>query len=69
MGYEIEKNIPLPEKRSVYPFADMKVGDSFFAEGKKTNQLQNAAKHWVKSKGWKFTAQSTDDGARIWRVE
>ncbi len=69
-SYEIEKNVPVPEQggRSQYPFADMQVGDSFFAEGKKPEQLQNAATHWRKKKGWKFAARKESNGARIWRV-
>jgi hypothetical protein len=72
MAIEIEKDVPLPEgySRTVkYPFAAMEVGDSFFEEGKTSDQLTNSAAHWRKKNCWKFTARNVDGGARIWRVK
>lgn len=67
--FKIEKNVPLPGVAATYPFEQMEVGDSFFAEGKTANQLQNAASHWRKRKGWKFATRTEEGGARIWRTE
>jgi len=72
MNIKIDKNVPIPETAgngAVYPFAEMEVGDSFYVEGKTSNQLQNAASHWRKRKGWKFATRTKEGGARIWRVE
>lgn len=69
MGYEIQKDIPPPSGGGGYPFAEMEVGDSFFAADKNANQLQNAASHWRKRMGWKFKTRTEGEGARIWRIE
>jgi len=75
MTYKLDDNVPLPEAntQSSYPFAEMQVGQSFFAPGKTTDQLSNAAGHWRKKKGMKFTIRKTVEndiaGARCWRTE
>lgn len=69
MTFKIEKNVPMPETPAKYPFADMEVGDSFFAENRTPSQLQNSAGTIKKSKGFKFAARAIDGGARIWRTE
>lgn len=70
MSYKIEKDVPFPEDSTgQYPFADMEVGDSFFAADKTAVQLSNAASHWRKRKGWKFKTRTEEGGARIWRKE
>lgn len=82
---KLDDDVPIPGSYSgedKYPFRDMKVGQSFFEEGKTSDQLTNSASHWRKKMGWKFkarnvTEQVTDDdgtvreakGARIWRIE
>jgi hypothetical protein len=77
----INKGIPIPTANGgraiTYPFEDMEVGDSFFVEGKTSDQLTNAAAHYRKKNGWGFSArnveESVDDikkkGARIWRTK
>ena len=75
MTYKIDKDVPMPDTtaKSEYPFADMQVGDSFFAAGKTANQLRNAAGHWRAKMGWKFhcrnVVENDIEGARIWRSE
>ena len=86
MTIKIDKNVPIPEgatRASAYPFEDMEVGDSFFMQGKTSDQLTNAASHWRKKKGWGFTARNVHEmgkhpdtgadlpikGARIWRTK
>lgn len=71
--YTIDKNVEMPSGKTEWPFKDMEVGDSFFAPGKNTRQLQNASSHYRKIAGMKFRAAAvTEDGvegARIWRIE
>jgi len=71
--FKIDRDVPMPERVSKYPFGDMEVGDSFFAPGKTTRQLQNAASHHRKN-GMAFRSLSDTDengteGARIWRIK
>lgn len=73
---KIDKGIPIPRHskgpKPKYPFAQMSIGDSFFAaEGKSTisaSSCQNAKRH-----GGKFTMRATvEDGVpgyRVWRIE
>lgn len=72
----IDKNVPLPEgvaRETKWPFADMEVGDSFFAAGHTSNQMTNAASHWRKKKGWAFACRNVEEqnvkGARVWRTK
>lgn len=73
----IDKDVPIPGKKTgrrevKYPFAQMEVGDSFALTGeveKTTNLLRNTALRYAKQLGYKFTVRSTEDGARVWRVE
>lgn len=78
--YQIEKGIEVPAKKilagrnSVYPFATMEVGDSFFVpqvDGKpKTDgSIRSAARQVAKKLGFKFTVRRVDGGFRCWRVE
>ena len=80
MSYGIEKKVPLPPtaKKSQYPFADMEVGDSFWAHDKTSDQLSNATSHWRDKNGWKFSVRAEEGehpetgekvmGARCWRT-
>lgn len=72
MEIKIDKDVPIPELPSLYPFSSMEVGDSFFAPGKTNKQMQNAASNYRK-RGMKFvTRQVTEnsvEGTRIWRTE
>jgi hypothetical protein len=74
MTFQIEQNIPMPTKpeRNGYPFADLKVGDSFVVNmnGKKSWAGVYAAitkaqdKHQIK-----LTTRLIDEtNRRIWRV-
>lgn len=68
--YKIESNIPLPPARGRYPFADMKVGDSIFIEGKKTATVAGAAASFVHrtKRDYKFSCRKVNGGTRVWRV-
>ena len=66
---KVEKDVPMPDKiPSKYPFKNMEVGDSFYAEGMKTSQLSNASAYWAKKKGYKFEARAEQGGTRVWRT-
>ena len=64
---KIEAGIPLPPKRHTYPFGEMKVGDSFFAEN--TNSVRQGSARASKETGKKFTCRTVDGGVRAWRIE
>ena len=71
--FEIEKHIPIPEHtgsgaRPKYPFADMEVGDSFFAPNMTARSLINASQWHANKTGKKFTCSTVEGGARCWRV-
>lgn len=68
MAYKIDKNVPVPSaqrKGSKYPWAQMKVGDSFFIPGKPKG-LYAAAK----GAGIKITVRTVKEkgkeGVRVW---
>ncbi len=70
---KIEHGVPIPphgnmgHARSKYPWAEMKVGDSFFAPVKRTT-LASAATDAGKRLGWKFKTAHEGSGSRVWRV-
>lgn len=73
--YTIDRNIPIPAhagtrgRPSIYPWADMKPGDSFLVRDKaKFDSVRvNACK---RSKGKvRFTSSLTKQGVRVWRVK
>ncbi|MDE2103663.1 MAG: hypothetical protein KGL39_40875 [Patescibacteria group bacterium] len=70
--YVIEDGVPVPQTRfgrlAKYPFAEMKVGQSFVAANGK--QACSAAFHYATHRGVRFTSRKEgNDGARrIWRI-
>ena len=69
-AYEIESDIPLPtHQRSIYPFQQMQVGDSFLVLADDARRAQTAAYNWAKVNGKKFTTRRISDegNVRIWR--
>lgn len=76
---QIEKNVPLPRKRSKYkplPFASMAVGDSFLAEYEDHNPIKlrgfvaSMASQFgaIQRPKWKFSTKAELNGVRCWRV-
>lgn len=65
---KVDKNIPLPRK---FPFADMKVGDSFAVPTDiKRPAVTVAAMRYGRKHGMKFTVrQVADKTFRCWRIE
>lgn len=73
---KIDKGIPIPAPKKgakpKYPFAQMSIGDSFFA-AESQNTLNSSSCQHAKRRGWKFTMRATvEDGVtgyRVWRIE
>ena len=62
---KIEKGIPLPIPRQRYPFATMKIGESFFSD---KSGVQNLSSIYSKKGKAKFTCRKVEGGFRVWRV-
>ena len=73
MSYKIDTDIPIPSmgRPNQYPFAEMKVGDSFFIEGRTSSYASTAARNWASKHepSWRFTSRQQDGGVRVWRIE
>ena len=68
---EIEKNIPIPEKRykkRKYPVLEMEVGDSFFAPDITPSSITGVLQE-CRGKGWEFVRRTEKTGARVWRTK
>jgi hypothetical protein len=80
--FQIETNIPVPTianrgaTASVYPLADMYVGDSFLvplepvtlADRRRVSAAIAGYTKRHKDKGLKFSVRTVDGGLRVWRV-
>ena len=73
MKIKIEKRIPLPPKyqeRSVYPWRQMRVGDSFlFPRGRKLEIARRQAQVAGRATKRQFIVRKTPKGIRCWRVK
>lgn len=65
---KVESNIPLP---AIYPFAKMKVGDSFAIPSDiKRTAVSISAMRYGRKYSMKFTIRKMPDGGfRCWRLE
>lgn len=68
MSFQIETNIPVQASRANYPFARMRVGDSFLADGPDAKKVQVAAYKWAKVNQKKMLCRNVEGGIRIWRI-
>ncbi|MGL6289923.1 MAG: hypothetical protein ACRC2H_04470 [Silanimonas sp.] len=74
--FNIESGVPLPKRGTVnrkrkYPFADMKVGDSFKFPKADLSRVGAAARSFRKlgHKDWKFSIRNiSHDQSGLWRV-
>ena len=76
--FEIQENIPKPQKHGnlIYPFREMRVGDSFFVPfshhqpepGQVQSNLHNAAAYQLGARGLISTRQVEEGGVRGFRV-
>lgn len=70
----IEKEVPIPtpgrKGAPIYPFAQMKIGDSFLLSKKLGSAAKSSAyKYAAEHLGFRFSARDLPEGVRIWRVE
>jgi hypothetical protein len=77
----IEKGVPLPAPRvgrpTIYPFANMVAGDSFFVTVPEADRkrlyttLRTSVRDWRARHGGKFairTIKAPESGLRVWRI-
>lgn len=70
----IEKGVPLPQKqqhkkrKSIYPFDEMEVGDSFLIQ-ENDKKVRASACVYAKRTGKKFSIRKTGTAHRCWRLE
>ena len=66
--FKIETGFPIPvTSKAKYPWAEMKVGDSFFVPAKVPSDINVTGA--ILNTGFKFIRRSVDDGVRVWRVK
>lgn len=72
-AYPIEDGVLLPEKApgrpAKYPFAALRVGQSFFVAGGTQPVMACRASTFGKHHGGKFVTRKVEGGVRVWRVE
>lgn len=80
MTFEVESGVPIPAKRrlvirSKYPFATLKVGDSFLvpATGADEDVIKNRlatlmSSRWHRETSRRLTLRTMRGGVRVWRV-
>ena len=66
---KIEKAIPLPAARGVWPFGEMEVGDSFLVPAGREKAAKASAWTYGHKHGIRFTVRQEKKGVRIWRIE
>lgn len=70
-NYVIDDNVPLPARGTTrkYPFAGMKVGQSFAIGDDDRSRVRSAAAQHGARNGGKFIVRKTDTGScRCWRI-
>jgi hypothetical protein len=69
---KIDKNVPVPAHRhaqSMYPFAELDVGDSFHAPDKAIKNFYPVVTKWKKKLQRNFIVRAEGKGVRVWRIE
>jgi hypothetical protein len=75
--YEIERGVnPPPAPGVKYPFARLKINESFFVLGKTPRDLNGSVAHWTRKLRRRFTLRRIANeenggggpGVRVWRV-
>jgi hypothetical protein len=69
--FAIVQGVPIPgiKPPSVYPFADMQVGDSFYCEASHKLSVRTSAHVYGRKFKVKFVTRSDGSGVRVWRVK
>ena len=67
---QIEKNVPMPNARTDYPYKYMEVGDSVLIDHSCGNlgAAQAYAHVYGRQAGRKFRTRTIPEGLRVWRV-
>ena len=72
---KVESGIPVPARTSrqggrpsIYPFAGLDVGDSFFIPGKTVKTMSQTASKAAKRLGIEVITRTVDGGVRVWRT-
>jgi hypothetical protein len=77
MSIPVDNGVPLPPAlpgrgESQYPWADLEVGDSFFAVGKTVYQLSASLGRQRQIRGHTYTSRTVVEngkkGVRVWRI-
>jgi hypothetical protein len=81
LSFKIEQGVPAPctasnlrqGRKLKYPFADLKVGDSFLVPEtkdvrKRADQVKSVASSFGRRHGVKLATQVVDGGIRVWRL-
>ncbi len=70
---KLEKGVAIPRAHAVgtslYPFPNMKIGDSFIVPLVKGATAASAASWYGKRHKMKFISRRFENGVRIWRVK
>ncbi len=69
--FPIEADVPLPIYGTRYPFADLKIGESFLVprEIVKSGTVSSAACAYKQAHpGWNYTTRAVAEGCRLWRI-
>lgn len=70
----IEKGVPIPTKTNegrprIYPFDELKVGESFFVNGKTAGFISGSRDQAQRRTGFVFAARTVEGGVRVWRTK
>lgn len=72
---KVESGIPVPARTNrqggrlpIYPFADLKVGESFFVPGKTVKTMSHTASKAAKRLEIKLITRTVEGGVRVWRT-
>lgn len=69
---KIEKNVPIPSSTGSLPFDKLEVGDSFFLEGSKIQNIRTKSYQWKNNNGkkeYQFKSKVEGNGVRTWRTK
>jgi hypothetical protein len=57
-----------PGRPAIYPFAELRVGESVFLPGKRAAKVSSSLQHVVRKQGFRFTTRQEESGLRVWRI-
>jgi hypothetical protein len=74
MAIKIEKGLRIPDEKlwrhnRQYPFAEMKIGDSFAVPLVEEAKVRSATSHYAARNGVRFRVIKMKDNLRVWKVK